>query len=865
MAGYTDPFGGSAINPAQTAYRAVTLSANTTLSWPSVATDENYVARSMRVNATGAGLSLTMPDATAVSPGFDVVFTNTSANTYTVRDNAGTAICTVASGQSQYVQLTSNATVAGTWWTLQFGASSSTATAAALAGAGLQVDPSDANRLSPKRTVLAFTDAARVLTTSTDLGAVLDWTSGTATWSPGAGSSAAAMGLGFFFGLRNSGTGTLSFDGGGSQIDDATTLTLQPGESCDIISNGSEWRTIGRGRSNTFAFTRLSKAVNPSGAFSLTATECANNIHRYTGALTGAVTVTYQPVVQIYFVQNATTSASSFTVTLTTGSGTSQALSPGQSMVVVCDGTNMIDATTVIVGGFSNGSAAAPSVFFTSDTDTGVYRVASNQLGFSTGGVQAGNFDSGQRLLLGPTTSRTVGGTARKVQLEAASADIGLSVVRNSNDTTGPGLHFGKSRATALNGVTVATTGDSLGDVTWSAADGVAMTDAGSRIWASYLGAAGASTLNVRGGGLMELKASSTANAYHRVYDNIAGFSPLAPDPAGYSGGSGTMFFAGGNSTDPCGYQTDNIGAGVAGYFLSGITQNGLDDGGTYGVRLKGQSGVSVAVTPAATEVAFFSTVGLGVGAAPVNRPVELHNSTRAILRTQSTLTTGTDALGGLEMYAWDGAAVTVGATIYYSYSLQSSDPNTLTLNNTRAAGIVFKTSNTEAARFDSSQRLLVGATTATGDAKIQVTNGVRFGGTTSTDANTLDFYAEGTFTPTAIGSTTAGTGTYTTQEGTFTRIGNRVFFSIHLAWTAHTGTGNLRLGTLPYTAGGAGPVNPPCSVWSSDLTFSGQLTAMVVNATQLVYVRSIASGVAFSEVALDTAATIYVSGCYNV
>ena len=30
MAGYTDPFGGSAINPAQTAYRAVTLSANTT-------------------------------------------------------------------------------------------------------------------------------------------------------------------------------------------------------------------------------------------------------------------------------------------------------------------------------------------------------------------------------------------------------------------------------------------------------------------------------------------------------------------------------------------------------------------------------------------------------------------------------------------------------------------------------------------------------------------------------------------------------------------------------------------------------------------------------------------------------------------
>jgi hypothetical protein len=60
--------------------------------------------------------------------------------------------------------------------------------------------------------------------------------------------------------------------------------------------------------------------------------------------------------------------------------------------------------------------------------------------------------------------------------------------------------------------------------------------------------------------------------------------------------------------------------------------------------------------------------------------------------------------------------------------------------------------------------------------------------------------YIEGTFTPTLIGQTTAGTTTYTTQNGYYTRIGNLVTCIALIQITAATGTGNVTLAGLPFT-----------------------------------------------------------------
>ena len=72
-----------------------------------------------------------------------------------------------------------------------------------------------------------------------------------------------------------------------------------------------------------------------------------------------------------------------------------------------------------------------------------------------------------------------------------------------------------------------------------------------------------------------------------------------------------------------------------------------------------------------------------------------------------------------------------------------------------------------------------------------------------STDANTLDDYEEGTWTPSYYGSSSAGTTTYASRNGTYQKIGNCVFCEWYLDWSSKTGTGDALIGGLPFTASG--------------------------------------------------------------
>jgi hypothetical protein len=83
----------------------------------------------------------------------------------------------------------------------------------------------------------------------------------------------------------------------------------------------------------------------------------------------------------------------------------------------------------------------------------------------------------------------------------------------------------------------------------------------------------------------------------------------------------------------------------------------------------------------------------------------------------------------------------------------------------------------------------------------LQLTGGqIKFPSTKipSADANTLDDYEEGTWTPTAIGSSTAGSTTYSNRVGTYTKIGNQVTATGFVAVSAMTGTNYLLL-SLPF------------------------------------------------------------------
>lgn len=69
-----------------------------------------------------------------------------------------------------------------------------------------------------------------------------------------------------------------------------------------------------------------------------------------------------------------------------------------------------------------------------------------------------------------------------------------------------------------------------------------------------------------------------------------------------------------------------------------------------------------------------------------------------------------------------------------------------------------------------------------------------------SVESTGLQMYRSGTFTPTVAGSTTAGTATYSTQSGQYTRIGDLVHFSLSLEYNSATGTGPLLIKGLPFT-----------------------------------------------------------------
>jgi len=70
-----------------------------------------------------------------------------------------------------------------------------------------------------------------------------------------------------------------------------------------------------------------------------------------------------------------------------------------------------------------------------------------------------------------------------------------------------------------------------------------------------------------------------------------------------------------------------------------------------------------------------------------------------------------------------------------------------------------------------------------------------------SADANTLDDYEEGAWTPTLVCST-AGSPTYTAQLGRYTKIGRSVFFKARLVINSlGSASGNATIGGLPFTS----------------------------------------------------------------
>jgi hypothetical protein len=144
---------------------------------------------------------------------------------------------------------------------------------------------------------------------------------------------------------------------------------------------------------------------------------------------------------------------------------------------------------------------------------------------------------------------------------------------------------------------------------------------------------------------------------------------------------------------------------------------------------------------------------------------------------------------------------------------------------------------------------------------------GIDFSATAGTGTSELlNDYEEGTFTSTIVGSTTAGIGVYSEQVGRYTKVGRLVTVDITVTWSAHTGTGNMRIGGLPFTSNSTSQASGSIGVLSNIALTAGYVaTAYNYPSTALIFLLQYATGGSLIDVPIDTAGSITVSMTYSV
>ena len=464
MANYIDVFGSATLPPSEFKAQTLALTASASMFWPYNYSGTGIVIAKLNTLTSTGAYTLTFPDATEVSSGEDSLWVNTSAFTITLHDSTGSVITTIATGVSKYVWLKSNATAAGTWSTVTFGTGTSAADAAALAGYGTLATGATLSSAIP------ITESPLTITVDATTGRAQGYvfTGGSV---PCTFPSAAAAGADFFFYVKNAGTGTITLTPvGGDLVDGVASLGLNPQESCTIVSSGTDWHTIGLGRSTIYQFTKLVKDLTGIASYAMSASDASNKLLQFTGAPSGATTITVPAVVAIYYVEISTSNA--YTVLLKTAAGTGVTLSTAERSILYCDGVNVVSAQTA--------SAPSSSTTITNDTTTNatMYPVWVTN---TTGDLP--EYVSSTKLYFNPSTgmltvtgiTSTLTGAASAVVVADAAGDT-TTFPMLATDATGslaPKTDAGLSYNATTNvltagGIAAALSGASLAANTWT-------------------------------------------------------------------------------------------------------------------------------------------------------------------------------------------------------------------------------------------------------------------------------------------------------------------------------------------------------------------------------------------------------------
>ena len=347
---YTQVFGGTTIYPSDVSYLSLTLSADTSLEWPLESNaNENPAARIIDVTPTGV-YSIIMPPADQTGTGQTILFNNLGPQSVTVKNSVGATLLSMGQGEQWQIYLIDNTTAAGVWRVFRYGAATAQAQASALAGFGLAATGSTLSQSTP---VTLF--STNYTAGSSDRAKAYVWTGGLGTFTL---PSAVTVMNDWFVALRNEGTGNCVVTPQGLEtVNSAASLTLAPGDSVTLITDGLNWFTLGLGQNAVFAFDYTSINLGGlSGNYTLSGAELNRIAYQFTGAITGNIEIVVPKTTQQYWVSNATTGGS-FTLRVRTNTQSPGVLvARGSRAILYCDGANVVDAET---GGIATPVAVA--------------------------------------------------------------------------------------------------------------------------------------------------------------------------------------------------------------------------------------------------------------------------------------------------------------------------------------------------------------------------------------------------------------------------------------------------------------------------------------------------------------------------
>lgn len=398
MPTFTSPFTGDVVQPTDVSYTALSIEDNVTLSWPSYTVPgDGTVAASRIMDCTpdAPGWIVTLPPGDQASTGTDILFRNVGADSFFIEDVNGGQSVEILAGESRYVYLSDNTTLAGVYENVTFGAGTSAADAATLVGSGL-VD------------ILGkLATGSQVIQTSVNLTLTENNRASTYVWTGGAGTitlpSVATASTGWFVNVRNSGTGSVVLTPPATKtINGLGSLSMYPSDSAVVIMDFStgNFFTVGLPRQVDVSFTAATYDVDSVVGNTLDLTTYAPTIQTYialSGTRTVDLDVILPAITQMYIVSNQT-GYSGYDVTITvTGSALPAIVIPnGSSAIILTTGANayLLTQAWIYIYYAQDGTEAAPSFSFQNDNNTGMYLKATSKLALSAGSTDMAIVDN---------------------------------------------------------------------------------------------------------------------------------------------------------------------------------------------------------------------------------------------------------------------------------------------------------------------------------------------------------------------------------------------------------------------------------------------------------------------------------------